>query len=179
MRSVCCRKAVELAGASYLVEVGHVLAVLQDPGVEGLPWVEKEEIIESGLPGPHAGVRPLALGVLITAFGFPQHLLATTGPHIHAAGCGMSCGPVLSRLPLSAALGGSRPAAPQDKWDKKAQEGTRLVRGGRGRGTPVSSHCGAFPVAFLASFADSSALLGGPGLVRRPGPEGVDAPLPG
>lgn len=37
---------------TYLIEVSHVFAVLQDPGVEGLPWVGKEEISESGLPGP-------------------------------------------------------------------------------------------------------------------------------
>lgn len=29
---------------SYLVEVSHILAVLQDPGVEGLPWVGKRRV---------------------------------------------------------------------------------------------------------------------------------------
>lgn len=29
---------------SYLIEVGHILAVLQDPGVEGLPWVGKRRV---------------------------------------------------------------------------------------------------------------------------------------
>ena len=33
--------------ASYLIEVSHILTTLQDPGVEGLPWWGKEEIIVS------------------------------------------------------------------------------------------------------------------------------------
>ena len=33
--------------ASYLIEVSHILTALQDPGVEGLPWWGKEEIIVS------------------------------------------------------------------------------------------------------------------------------------
>ena len=33
--------------ASYLIEVSHILTALQDPGVEGLPWWGKAEIIVS------------------------------------------------------------------------------------------------------------------------------------
>lgn len=29
--------------ASYLIEVSHIFTVLQHPGVEGLPWVGKED----------------------------------------------------------------------------------------------------------------------------------------
>lgn len=56
-------------GESYLVEVSHILAVLQDPGVEGLPWVGKRRVESQTSLHKKLGVAPLVLQGVMTTLG--------------------------------------------------------------------------------------------------------------
>lgn len=163
---------------SYLIEVSHILTVLQDPGVEGLPWVGERGNLESDLPGQEAEVGPLDLVLVVIA------ALGSQGPC--RAPWDLRTRPV-SCAALSMRTGGSPPGLiflrpsqqPQEAGGSKViscvlQPGLLSIRrheAGRdsgGSGTSASFlHRAAFP--FLASFVVSPALLAFPGLHGRSG----------
>lgn len=101
---------------SYLIEVSHILTVLQDPGVEGLPWVGERGNLESDLPGQEAEVGPLDLVlVVIAALGSQGPCRAPWDLRTRPVSCAALSiqdrqVPTRSHLPptLSAAPGGRR-----------------------------------------------------------------------